>query len=257
MNEIDFIIGLHSIYHALKNPKRLNKKIITTEDGLAQLQKKYPDTHQLLKSIPVEKLATDKFQSVTDQMFLKAGHKVRRITSGMLLTAEAIDELDVNFLYDYVIDKDNLKILCLDQVTDIQNAAGIYRTAAFYNVDIIILPKRGSFAFNPGFYRISSGAVEHIMTVRCSNFIKMVNKLQELDVHVIGLTEHAEQAIDSQAIRALKGNKCLILGAEETGISHALLRVIKNQLALPTTSQIQSLNVSVAAALALEKSFGS
>jgi 23S rRNA (guanosine2251-2'-O)-methyltransferase len=49
---------------------------------------------------------------------------------------------------------------------------------------------------------------------------------------------------------------CLVLGKEETGISNAVLRLIDHKLSLTPKGDIKSLNVSVAASIAMEKSFG-
>jgi 23S rRNA (guanosine2251-2'-O)-methyltransferase len=53
-----------------------------------------------------------------------------------------------------------------------------------------------------------------------------------------------------------KNKICLLLGAEETGLSHAVARLVQKNLSLTSQGSIKSLNVSSAAAIAMEKCFG-
>jgi 23S rRNA (guanosine2251-2'-O)-methyltransferase len=252
----DIIIGLHSVYHALKNPNRRGKRVLCTDEGFKELKKKYNDVSSFLNDIELKKLSNHDFQQESKSIYQKSDLQYSRIPSGVLLESDELQTYDVPWLYEKIESKDPLKILCLDQVTDIHNGAAIFRTAAFYGVDIILLPVKGSFRFTPSFYRISSGSVEHVKIVRGQNFVKMINKLQEKKVHVFGLSEHAEEHLTKETIMGLEGHKCLVLGAEEKGISHAILRIIQHKLALESHGEIKSLNVSVASALAMERTFG-
>ena len=64
-----------------------------------------------------------------------------------------------------------------------------------------------------------------------------------------------DSPLTPQVLEEAKLGVCLVLGKEETGISHSVLRNIKHQLALIPAGKTRSLNVSVAAAISMEKCF--
>jgi 23S rRNA (guanosine2251-2'-O)-methyltransferase len=111
---------------------------------------------------------------------------------------------------------------------------------------------KGNFGMGPNFSRIASGATEHVQIVKCSSLPKILTKLIELNVEVIGLSEHATDT--NLNIKDAKAT-CLVLGAEDEGMSNAVSRVVEKTIALKPLGRIKSLNVSVAAAVAMEKIF--
>ncbi len=244
----ELIIGVHSIAHALMNKNRNLIKLYANEEGKVELQKKYS---LLTKDFPSEILKNHHLQEKGKELFQKYDQTYSRLPSGLLLETNSLEERDPNWLNEKISTQEKLKILCLDQITDIHNGAAIFRTAAFYGVNVIMLPQKGSFSLTPGFFRISSGAREHIEIVRVASFPKVIKKLSEKGVEVIALSEHAKES----ELEPAMGHRLLVLGAEETGISHALLRVIEKQVSLASRGPIASLNVSVASALAMDKSF--
>jgi 23S rRNA (guanosine2251-2'-O)-methyltransferase len=92
-----------------------------------------------------------------------------------------------------------------------------------------------------------------VKIVRCSALPKTITKLKELGVMCVGLSEHA-----SEELNKIDNEKsvCLVLGAEDVGMSHAVSRVVDKTIAFKPLGKIKSLNVSVAAAIAMEKIFG-
>jgi 23S rRNA (guanosine2251-2'-O)-methyltransferase len=164
-----------------------------------------------------------------------------------------IEVLDPSWIYNQLESRIALKILALDQVTDAHNGAAIMRTAAFYGVDVILISSKGNFGLGPNFARIASGACEHVKIVRCSALPKTITKLKDLGVMCVGLSEHATEELNKLDT---KNSVCLVLGAEDVGMSHAVSRVVDQTIAFKPLGKIKSLNVSVAAAIAMEKIFG-
>ncbi|MBC74890.1 MAG: hypothetical protein CME64_02635 [Halobacteriovoraceae bacterium] len=249
MNETDFIVCLHSIAAALNNPSRRDMKLILTEDGKEELKKKCD-----LGKVDVNLVSSHKLQEEAKKLYANKGMDYHRVPSGALLIAAALPEMEVRELYE-LAKKSNLKILCLDQISDVHNGAAILRTASFYGVDVVVLPGKKSFGTTPTYFRIASGAHEYLKLVKVGNLPKTLTKLKELNTHVVGLSEHAEAQIDQSGLPSNK-NLALVLGKEETGISHAVMRVLDEKMALHSQGSIKSLNVSVAAAISMEKCFG-
>lgn len=251
MEDFDIIVGIHSIAEAIKNSSRAIYKIVATDDGMNDLRKRGEISSKDLEGIDIELYASHKFQEMGKSIYKDLDYNFSRIPSGVYLLCSKVELYDVTWIYEKLKNKKRLKILCLDQVTDVHNGAAILRTAAFYGVDCILTASKGNFGMGPNFSRIASGALEHVKIVKCSSLPKMLNKLHDLGVHSIGLSEHASGEFELEKNTSV----CLLLGAEDVGLSNALLRVVKEKVSLKPYGQIKSLNVSVAAAVAMEKYF--
>lgn len=246
--EFDLIFGLHSIAEAIKNSRRIHDKLYATDEGLAELLKK----HKIKPSdfsVKIEMSSSHLLQEKAKKLCHELGVEFNRVPSQVFLKTSPIETCSLKEM----ISKPQLKILALDQITDVHNGAAIMRTACFYGVDAIIIPGTKSFGLTPSFYRIASGAVEHLNLIRVSSLSKAIAQLNEAGIQTIGLSEHAEGSIEN--VTSEKNRICLILGAEETGLSHAVERLVKEKLALKALGPIKSLNVSAAAAVAMEKCF--
>jgi 23S rRNA (guanosine2251-2'-O)-methyltransferase len=240
----EIIIGAHSIREAIKNPLRANKELMCTEDSL----KNFPE----YKKEPwIKLLSTNEFQARTQKLYQMSGFEYFRIPGTALLLCDELPILETEEFFKSAPHIKGLKVMCLDQVTDVQNAAAILRTAAFYGVHYLVVEKKNSFRLTPSFYRIASGATEHVPMVRISTLTKFVTKLKEHDIKTIGFSEHAKG--DAKADPTEK--KCLIFGSEDLGISHAVLRLLDNVVSLEAKGNIKSLNVSNAVAIAMDRFF--
>jgi 23S rRNA (guanosine2251-2'-O)-methyltransferase len=255
MEEFDLIVGVHSIAAAIKNPDRVIHGIFLTEEGKKDLFKRSDITQKEFASLNKTFLEPHALQERGKEYFKTLDVDFTRIPSGVFIIASPIETFDNNWLYEEISHRDDLKILCLDQVTDVHNGAAILRTASFYGVDIVVLPGKKSFGFTPSFFRIASGATESLKIVQVGNLSKVISTLTKKGVTCIGLTEHVESPITEEILKSAGLGTCLVLGKEESGISHAVLRNIKHQLALIPQGETRSLNVSVAAAISMEKCF--
>jgi len=255
MIDYDLIVGVHSIAAVFKNPKREIRHIYLTEEGKKDLLKRTDLNDADLRKIKSTMMDSHGLQEKGKEFFRELDVDFTRIPSGVFLITNKIETFDNNWLYDQIAKKDDLKILCLDQISDVHNGAAILRTASFYGVDIVILPGNKSFGFTPSFYRIASGATEFLNIVQASNLSKVISTLSSRGVTCIGLTEHVESPITPKVLEDAKLGICLVLGKEESGISHSVLRNIQHQLALIPAGETRSLNVSVAAAISMEKCF--
>lgn len=250
--ELELIYGLHSIKEAINNPRRSNKKVYATEEGLSALKKGF----QTKENYEVEIVSTHMVQEIAKKYFIDNKLEYQRAPSQVILFSSPFETYEVDWLYNRVIDTNNQKILCLDQITDVHNGAAIMRSASFFGIDIIVIPSRKSFGFTPTFYRIASGATESLNIVHINNLGKTLTKLKGLNTFCVGLSEHADNPLERSTLEKHDGSKCLVLGKEETGISNAVMRVLDHQLSLESQGEIKSLNVSVAAAVSMQKCFG-
>lgn len=251
--EFDIVIGIHSIAELLRAKRRRILHVYASEESLDELKKRQGISKN---EIPADKLvlrATHDVQEEAKKWYKKADYEYQRVPSNIFIIAEPVPAKDLNWLYDEMIKRDSFKLLVLDQVTDVHNGAAIMRTAAFYGVDAIMLSSRSTFGVGPGFNRIASGAVEYMEVVKVSALPKTLTKLSEMGVQIIGFSEHAKDSLNTIKVQ---NKTCLVLGAEDFGLSNAVERLLTTIVALKPQGKIKSLNVSVAAAVAMEKIFG-
>ena len=258
MNSLDLIIGIHGIVEALKNPHRGNKTLYVTKKGLEELQKRGGMAQSYLEKLCRWKvLDVQEFGQVTLSLYAKQKLPYQRIPGQMLLTIDPLEISGITDLHRELECGKVEKILCLDQITDIQNAAAILRTCAFFGVPFLLMAHKGSFGITPGFYRRAGGGVEHVKMVMVGNLSKALKKLQERGVQLIGLSESGVCSLEKIAEETKRKNPiCLILGAENKGLSNAVERCVETTCKLPSQGPIKSLNVSVAGAVAMEKIWG-
>lgn len=249
----DLIVGIHSIAEAIKNPERQIFELVATEEGLDELKKRGGLTREQIPMTKVRLLEGHALQEEAKQYYRDLDIEFQRVPSQIFLLVSPVTIYEPTWIYERLESRIPLKILALDQVTDAHNGAAIMRTAAFYGVDVILISAKGNFGLGPSFARIASGATEYVKIVRCSTLPKAITKLKDLGAICIGLSEHASGTLEE--IDQTK-SICLILGAEDTGMSHAVSRVVETTIAFKPLGKIKSLNVSVAAAIAMEKIFG-
>ncbi|POB13327.1 RNA methyltransferase [Halobacteriovorax sp. DA5] len=249
--EQDIIVGVHSIVHAIRNPKRKTIELVACEEGIDKLYKMGGIKKQELDGIKVKLVSSHKVQELAKELYTEQEFQYSRVPSGVFLLTSQKEILETKPLFDSIDNVEEVKILCLDGVTDVHNAGAIMRTAAFYNVTHIVFAVKNNFNIGPSMARIASGALEYIDIVKCNSLPKFLSALIKRNVTPIGLTEHT----DDNELGEINGIKCLVLGAEDRGLSHATVRLLEKKIRLEPMGKIESLNVSVAAAIAMEKVF--
>lgn len=251
----EIIVGQHSIVEAIGNPERGEFSLHGTDEGITRIKKEVKNFDKYIKQENVKIYNSNHdFQTYSAKLFTDFGFKSTRIMNGAFLICNPKKFIQVGEVFDKLKDRNDLKIICLDQVTDPQNAAAVVRTAAFYGVDYLILPGKSSSAHTPGFYRTASGGAEHLKIIYVSNLSRFVTRCNELEAVCVGFSEHEDKEVVRSEI--VDKNIVLIMGNEEKGISNAVMRNIKHFCAFKSSGKIKSLNVSVASAIAMEKFFG-
>jgi len=141
-------------------------------------------------------------------------------------------------------DKDPL-VLILPEVLYEYNLGAIIRTCEGAGIDCLLLNRRNRLG--AGVSRSSMGAVEYLPLVQ-ENLFASLNLLKKSGVKIVAALEEAEtNYFDAD----LTGPLALVVGSEHKGISDKLLSGVDQTLKIPMKGKIQSLNMSVAAAIIL------
>src|SRR5579862_5673313 len=139
-------------------------------------------------------------------------------------------------------------IVVLDGVEDPHNLGAILRTADAAGADGVVIPERRATAVTGTVTKTSAGASEHLPIAKVTNIARSVEELKEQNVWTVGLDERSKQTYD-----ALDYNMdcALVLGGEGKGLHDLVKRKCDFLVKIPMLGKVPSLNVSVAAAVAL------
>jgi 23S rRNA (guanosine2251-2'-O)-methyltransferase len=139
-------------------------------------------------------------------------------------------------------------ILLLDMIQDPQNLGTLLRTAEAVGVHGVVIPARRSASVTPAVVSASSGASEHMIIAR-SNLAVSIERLKKADLWVAGLEDAPEASIYWDA--DLRGPLGLVVGGEGSGMRRRVRESCDFLLRIPMRGEIESLNASVAGAIAL------
>ncbi len=156
---------------------------------------------------------------------------------------------DVFFEKD-VNDKNITQVLVLDRIQDPQNFGAILRSAAALGATSIIIGRREQCPVNGTVALVSAGNLFKVKIYTANNLSRSCEKLKESGFQVYALEMGGQNM--STWIGHVKPEKIAwILGSEEDGIGHALLKAADEKVGIPMISGVESLNVSNSAAIAL------
>jgi 23S rRNA (guanosine2251-2'-O)-methyltransferase len=139
-------------------------------------------------------------------------------------------------------------LLLLDSVTDPHNLGACLRVADAMGVDAVVAPKDRSAGITPTVAKVASGAAETVPFIAITNLARTIEELQEAGLQVIGADEAGAEELPGAD---LSGPLAWVLGAEGEGLRRLTRERCDRLVRIPMLGSVQSLNVSVAAALCL------
>lgn len=225
--------GLRSIEECLKsNPERISKILIPS----GRLTPRHQQIADLAKKRGVRVEVNPRPDP--EEPFLALMHDYEYADFDVLVD-ELRDELGAG---------NRPIIIALDGITDAHNLGAILRTAAFMGVSAVILPKDRSAPVNETVYRIASGGLEYLQVAQVTNLVTALQTLKEAGFWSVGFSEHAEQVL---AKTRRDFAPVIIIGNEEKGMRQLVKENCDFLVKLEPKGGLQSLNASVAAALAM------
>ncbi len=149
--------------------------------------------------------------------------------------------------YELVAEPEPL-LACLDSVTDPHNLGAVCRSADGAGATGVILPAHNSARVTPAVGRASAGAVEHVRVAVVKNLARFLGEAKGPRLWVWAAAGDAEKDMWHAD---LTGGLALVFGAEGRGLRPLVRRTCDDAVSIPLAGKIESLNVSVAAALLL------
>ena len=139
-------------------------------------------------------------------------------------------------------------VVGLDQVTDPHNLGAVCRSAEGAGASGVVILERNAARVTPAVCKASAGAVEHLPVAVVVNLARYLEEIKGPQLWVWAAAGDAETSVWSADLTT---GVALVFGAEGRGLRPGVRRVCDDAFAVPLAGSVESLNVSVAAGVAL------
>tara|TARA_B100000427_G_C15355067_1_gene527212 strand:+ start:41 stop:778 length:738 start_codon:yes stop_codon:yes gene_type:complete len=229
-----FIVGKHAVIEALKNAKRKVLRVFLTEESKKTIHRESPKKN-LLKDVKV----FFKTKKELDNYCKNDGV----LHQGFVAEIEHLEKIE---LKEFIQKKNNITLVCLNEITDPRNIGSIIRSASSFNIDGIIFKERHFPSQSKLMYKSSSGCMEHMNIFTVSNINTTLKSLREKNFWIYGFDASGK---DDFTNIDWKGNVVLLFGSEGFGIKRHTSKYTDFLVKIKINDKIDSLNVSNSAAI--------
>lgn len=232
MNEM--IFGARAVIEALQAGKEIDK-VLVKKDIQSELSR---ELFAALKgtTVPVQRVPVERLNRIT-----KKNHQ--GVVAFISPVTYQLTEQLVPFLFE---EGKNPFFIMLDGVTDVRNFGAIARTCECAGVDAVIIPNHNSVTVNADAVKTSAGALHTLPVCREVNLTATLRFLKESGFRIVAATEKGDYDYTKGDYT---GPLCIIMGAEDKGVSYDNLALCDEWVKIPMKGTIESLNVSVAAGI--------
>ncbi|MCW5953686.1 MAG: 23S rRNA (guanosine(2251)-2'-O)-methyltransferase RlmB [Propionibacteriaceae bacterium] len=140
-------------------------------------------------------------------------------------------------------------VVALDSITDPRNLGAIVRSAAAFGAQGVIIPERRSAHMTAAAWKTSAGAAARVPVAQVTNLNRTLKQYADAGFTVVGLAGEAE--VDISGFGGIDGPVLLVVGSEGEGLARLVRENCDVLASIPIGSAVESLNASVAAAIAL------
>ncbi|MCQ2311352.1 MAG: 23S rRNA (guanosine(2251)-2'-O)-methyltransferase RlmB [Paludibacteraceae bacterium] len=238
--EKEMIFGIRAVIEAIDAGKTLDKILLRRDmsstiarELLIRLTDNEGHIATNVQRVPVEKL----------NQFTDKNHQ------GVIAFLSPIEFYRLEELIPSIYEAGRIPLLMvLDNVTDVRNFGAIARTCACAGADALVIGVRGAASINGDAIKTSAGALHTLPVCKVENMQKALAFMHESGLTIVAATEHADHNYtDTDMTCPL----AIVMGSEENGIYEENLKECTDQVRIPMTGTIESLNVSVAAGVML------
>lgn len=236
-----WLYGTHATLAAIDNPIRKFQRLLVTRQMADTLQ-----DHLQGHKPPVHPEICDR-KTLDDILPAGAVHQ------GIAVLVKELDDPGVlGLCRQFGIDTDDAPasvcVVILDQATDPRNVGAVMRSAAAFGARAVIIQDRHGPETGGVLAKAASGALESIPLIRETNLSRAISNLKDAGFWTVGLDGSATQNLGELD---LTGRIALILGSEGSGLRRLVKENCDHIAKIPIHSDMESLNLSNAAAIAL------
>lgn len=233
---LPILIGRKPVLEAIEQGTTIEKLFLlrsATGPEITTIKQKAKERNIPISQVPVEKLNN----------LTKAQHQ------GVVAWTSLLEYTDLQSAISFVVDKGATPLfVLLDGVTDVRNVGAIARSALCCGAQGLILPTSSSASLTEEAIKTSAGALTKIILCRIPSVPQAIDILRLNGIQVLG-TQMKGSIPVYQSNLVLP--TCIVMGAEDTGISNDVIRRADTLIRIPMTNNFDSLNVSVAAGMIL------
>ncbi len=229
------IFGIRAVLEALQQGKEIDKVMLKKGIRGELFQQLFNLVWE--NNIPFQYVPEEVFKPFAD-----------RNHQGVLAEVSPVPYQELSEVLDSsVAEGKTLFVLILDRVTDVRNFGAIVRSAECAGVTAVVIPNKNSAKISSDALKTSAGALYHMPVCRVQNLKKVVRELKfQRGVKVYAASEKAGKFYTEVD---MKQPLAIIMGSEDKGIDEELLNIVTECVKIPQKGQIESLNVSAAAAV--------
>ena len=141
------------------------------------------------------------------------------------------------------------RLLLLDRVSDMRNVGAILRSAEAFGADAVLMPSAGAPKESGALAKAAAGALERVPMIAVPNLARAMERLKRVrGFWFVALADDGAGTLAELDLRAPTG---LVLGAEGAGLRRIVRKACDHEARIPTAGGTGSLNVAVAAGIAL------
>lgn len=217
-----YVYGKNVANEMIDTNKKISKAIVYEKFSDKELLNKL-----LKRNIPIQYVQKRELDNI-----------VHGLHQGIVLSVPDFEYTELN---DVLI-KENPLLVILDHIEDPHNFGAIIRTCEAAGVDGIIIPKDRGVLVNSTVIKVSTGAIEHIPIIKCTNLNQTISKLKKEGFWIVG-TDMQGTSYDKIDY---KGKIAIIIGNEGMGMSRLVKESCDFIASIPMNGTTNSLNASVA-----------
>jgi len=226
--------GINASFEALKNNRVRKLHVLKNIDNESYKLKKILEI-SLSQNIPID--------------YVDKKHWAFHIRNSIIAQCDELKTYDESNIQELNINK----LIVLDHLQDTQNLGAIVRSAAAFDFLGVCIPKKRSVQISERTFSISSGGLEKVKIIYFNSIFSLLKKLKSLNYWTIGLDMDSKIKLNNLD---LEGQKiALLMGGEESGLSDEVLNKIDAVTHIEMSGLMESLNVSVAAGIAMQHFF--
>lgn len=239
-----WLYGQHAVLAALANPARSCKRLLVTSETRERAEDALYNA--------VDAGAARPAPEVTDRATIERHLPEDAVHQGFALQITSFDSMHLEDLIRNLSENSPALVAIVDQGTDPRNAGAILRSAAAFGADAVVVPDRHAPEVTGAMAKAASGALEVVPLIRVTNLSRAIEQLKEAGFWAVGLDGEGSGTIDALE---WPHRTILVLGAEGKGLRRLTREHCDFLVRIAMTPDMESLNQSNAAAIALYESY--
>lgn len=235
---ISLVIGFHAVEDLLQSDITVGKVYVNAKadkQKVGVLRKLTKERNVPLQMVPIEKL----------NRLTRANHQ------GVIAFKSPIDYVPLEETITRMYEAGKMpKIVVADGIQDIRNIGAIARNCMAFDVDLLVVGTKANAEIGEGAIKSSAGALLKLPVARVRSLAETLDYLKNWGIRQIGTNERAETVLEPGLVNKSDA-WALWMGNENKGLSRERVALLDKLVRIPMSSSIDSLNVSVAAGIAL------